>query len=341
MLILPGVSMAMHLNQRHFIRRCAAVALVILAAMSTAQGFRSLTRTTIDPLPSWEETPVKREILTFIANAGNPAHPAYIPVEERIAVLDLDGAMLVEKPQMLQVEVALDKLRTEALADRSLADKQPWKAALENDTDYIRENKTAVLLQSVEGRSLRQYRDASRHFIRTQEHERFGVPFKETVYQPMLELSRALRDGGFTVYLVSGSKTEFLRALQEEKLTDFKRHELIGTRVAIEFDPNEPGPRFMVGDYFREPDNWLTGKAENIREYLGRGPVLAVGNSMGDYEMLTYTESSPRQSLCLVIDHDDAEREYAYEDKELIDLAKQNGWTIISMKDDWKTVLGD
>ncbi|MEM9227306.1 MAG: HAD family hydrolase, partial [Verrucomicrobiota bacterium] len=262
-----------------------------------------------------------------------------IPQAERIAAIDLDGTLMVEQPRYAQVELALEILRDQARADRNLQDTQPWKAARENDYTYVRENTAEVLLKAIEGMSLREYREHALRFLRSKQHERFGVPFSATLYEPMIELIEALRSGGFAVYLISGSKTEFLRALREEVLSDFSSRDLIGTRVAIEFDPS--GPVFTQSGYFQDPDSWLTGKAEKLRESIGRGPVFVAGNGMIDYELLTYADSSTRKGFCLVINHDDESREYAYTDEELLKIARERGWTIVSMEDDWRTVLVD
>lgn len=312
---------------------------VLLTGAGTAFGFRNLTRQSLDPLPSWKDNAIKAQILTFLKNADNPTHPGFIPKEDRIAALDLDGTLMVEEPQLAQVAFALQQLRDQALKDPSLQEKQPWKAAMGNDDTYIRENQAEILIKAVEGMGLEEYRKNAEHFLRSQRHPRFGVAYKDTLYQPMLELVDTLREHGFMVYLVSGTQTEFIRALQSQKLHSIHPHEIIGSRVAIEF--NSEGPTFIQGSYFREPDNWLTGKAENIRETLGKGPVFVAGNSMADYEMLIYADHSPYQSLCLVINHDDATREYTYPDEELLALAKKRGWSVVSIKNDWSSILGE
>jgi len=313
--------------------------LVLFCSPETVHAFRTITVQTIDPLPSWNDTVAKTRILTFIKQASDPAHPGFIPKNERIAAIDLDGTLIVEKPLSVQVEVALDLLRRQVRDDRSLRDQQPWKAARENDLEYIRENLNEVLLKAVEGMSLAEYRKYAALVLRNNRHPRFDLPYKSTVYKPMLELIQTLHEAGFRVYLVGGAQTEFIRALAAEKIDSIEPYEVIGSRVAIEFDPGEGNPRFKQNGYFLEPDNWLNGKAENIRELLGMGPVIVAGNSMGDLEMLTYADSNSRPHLCLVINHDDENREYAYPDKELLDLAKKEGWTVVSIKGDWSKLF--
>ncbi len=311
----------------------------MLLFSGSAQAFRTITVQTIDPLPSWNDSATKANILAFIKNASDPAHPGYIPRNERVAAIDVDGTLIVEKPLSAQVEVALDLLKREVRDDRSLRDQQPWKAARENDQEYIRENLSEVLLKAVEGMSLAEYREHAALVLRNNRHPRLDMPYKSTVYQPMIELVQALQDAGFSVYLVGGAQTEFIRALAAEKLSNISPYQVIGSRVAIEFNPAEGNPHFRQNGYFLEPDNWLNGKAENIRELLGMGPVLVAGNSMGDLEMLTFADTNKRPHLCLVISHDDAEREYSYPDKELLALAKQRGWVVISMHKDWSKLF--
>ncbi|MBC2595801.1 haloacid dehalogenase-like hydrolase [Ruficoccus amylovorans] len=313
--------------------------LVLLTCADTAFAFRNLSRQSLDPLPSWNNNATKEQILAFIKNADNPTNPGFIPQQDRIATLDLDGTLMVEKPQFAQLALALEKLRKQAKAKPGLRDKEPWKAAVNNDETYIRENTTEILLKAVEGMSLDEYRKASADFLKNEHHPRFGVPYQDTVYKPMMELIDTLREHGFMVYLVSSTQSEFIRALQSQKLRNIYPHEIIGSRVAVEFEAE--GPQFIQGSFFREPDNWLTGKAENIREHLGKGPVFVVGNSMADYEMLSYAVHSPFKSLCLIINHDDEAREYAYADQDILAMAKKRGWTVVSIKNDWSTILGE
>ncbi|MGE9293231.1 MAG: HAD family hydrolase [Puniceicoccales bacterium] len=324
----------------HHLRLAVTVTLVVfLSGAGHLYGFRNLSRQSLDPLPSWKDNATKTLILDFLKNADNPTNPGFIPKEDRIAALDLDGTLMVEKVQPTQVEFALTELRRQAEKDPSLKEKQPWKAALENDQTYIRENKSEILLKSVEGMSLEEFRQSAADFLKAERHPRYGIPYKDLLYKPMLELVDALREHGFMVYLVSGTQTEFIRALQAQTLRNIQPREIIGSRVAIDFDAE--GPHFIQGTYFREPDNWLTGKAENIREYLGKGPVFVAGNSMADYEMLIYADHSPHHNLCLIINHDDDSREYTYQDKELMDLAKKFNWTVVSIKNDWTSILGE
>jgi hypothetical protein len=99
-------------------------------------------------------------------------------------------------------------------------------------------------------------------------------------------------------------------------------------------------------------NNNNAGKAEDIHLMIGRRPYAAFGNTSGDQQMLEYTKAGDGDRLAMLVLHDDAKREYAYGpatglpatkvgafSQALYDEAKKKGWTVISMKNDWKKIF--
>lgn len=321
--------------------RFSLLFLVAVLGAAQALAFR-LPQSLIHPLPSWTDSPTRTYILDYLARATNPADPGFVPTEERVAVFDLDGTLLCEKPQYFQIVVSQAKLREQAKDDPSLAEKQPWKSAVEEDDDYVFVQKKyeEVTLTPFIGVSERDYIRYTENFLETQKHPRFNRPYIDLFYQPMIELMSLLVEKGFDVYVVSGSQTGFIRAAMNGPI-HVPPANTVGTRVAFEFKIDHGNPTFIRGDKYLDPINLESGKPINIWEQIGRAPVFAVGNSTGDTEMLEYATNGKRKGIALVIHHDDARREYDYPNEKLLEQAAANGWVVVSMKTDFKTIFGN
>ncbi len=315
--------------------------LFVVAVLGAAQAlaFR-LPQSLIHPLPSWTDSPTRTYLLDYLGRATNPADPGFVPTEERVAVFDLDGTLLCEKPQYFQIVVSQAKLREQAAADPTLADKQPWKSAIEEDHDYVFKNVKyeEVTLTPFIGVSERDYIRYAEHFLETTNHPRFDRPYIDLFYQPMIELMSMLVEKGFDVYVVSGSQTGFIRAAMSGRV-HVPPSNTVGTRVAFEFKLDHGHPTFIRGDKYLDPINLETGKPINIWEQIGRPPVFAAGNSTGDTEMLEYATIGKRKGLALVLHHDDARREYDYPNEKLLEQAAEHGWVVVSMKTDFKNIF--
>lgn len=319
--------------------RLASLFLLLVVGAAQALAFR-LPQSIIHPLPSWNDSPTRSYILDYLNRATNPADPGFVPTEERVAVFDLDGTLLCEKPQYFQILVSQQKLRDQVAEDPTLANTQPWKSAVEEDHEYVfAQNKyEEVTLTPFVGVSERDYMRYATQFLETRLHPRFNRPYIDLYYQPMVELMSLLVEKNFDVYVVAGSQTGFIRAALNGRI-HVPPDRTIGTRIVLQFKLVQGQPTFIRGDKYLNPINIETGKPINIWEEIGRPPVFAAGNSTGDVEMLEYATRGKRKGLALVIHHDDSIREYAYSDEPLLRQAAENSWVVVSMKTDFKTIF--
>jgi hypothetical protein len=173
---------------------------------------------------------------------------------------------------------------------------------------------------------------------------RWGRLHTDLVYQPMLELLAVLRAHTFTTFIVSGGGVEFVRAFSE-RVYGIPPHQVVGSSFAL--TPGESEGRIALR---REPRvDFIDdgpGKPVGIARQIGRRPIAAFGNSDGDWHMLRYTTEGPGRRLGMILRHDDADREYAYDrDSHVgrlaraLDEAPQRGWQVISMREDWARVF--
>ncbi|WOO41292.1 HAD family hydrolase [Rubellicoccus peritrichatus] len=314
------------------------VSIFILVSVNTAWGFR-LPEHVINPLASWNNTPAKLAILDYVQRATSPSDPGFVPIEERIAVFDMDGTILCEKPMYFQIVVSQERLREQAAADPSLALKQPWKSAVEHDDAYVfAGNYEEVTVTPFIGATQANYIDYSKQFLRNTIHPRFNRPYAALFYKPMIELMSLLAEKQFAVYVVSGSQTAFVRAVLDGRV-NIEPERAIGSKMAMEFRLDHGRPVFVRSDHYWDPLNLDAGKPENIWEQIGRGPVFAAGNTMGDYEMLQFAGHGNRASFAMIVNHDDPIREYDYPNQELLGKAAANGWLVVSMRSDFRLIF--
>lgn len=305
------------------------------------------TSTMSDPLPSWNEGGSKADILSFVEEVTNPASTSFIPVEDRIATFDNDGTLWSEKPAYFQLFFAIDRVKAMASEHPEWKDQQPFKAVLENDMQTLmsfgEHGLLEIVMASHAGNSVDEFEQIVLDWLGTAKHPRFDRPYTELVYQPMLELLVYLRANDFNVFIVSGGGIEFMRPWVEG-VYGIPKNQVVGSSIKTEFVMEDGTPvirRLPAIDF-------IDDKAEKpigIHKHIGRKPVIAVGNSDGDLQMLQWTDSNAYKSLQLYLHHTDAEREWAY-DKESsvgrldkgLDEAQQKGWTVIDMKNDWNTI---
>jgi phosphoserine phosphatase len=320
-------------------RALAGLGLAALAAPAAAQP---------DPLPSWREGPRRRALLDFVAAVTTPGAPGFVPPAERIAVFDNDGTLWVEQPMYTQLIFILDRLRARAGQHPEWARDPVIAAALAGDARGALAEGTAGLLRMVgaaqAGDSPEAFQLLVAEWLATARDARWGRPFTALVYQPMLEVLALLRASGFTSFIVSGGGVEFVRAFAEE-IYGIPPHQVIGSSFAIE--PGEAEGRIVLR---REPRVDFVddgpGKPVGIAKHIGRRPIAAFGNSDGDWHMLRYTTEGAGRRLGMLIRHDDAQREYAYDREShvgrlarALDEAPQRGWQVVSMREDWARIL--
>jgi hypothetical protein len=301
-----------------------------------------------DPLPSWNEGPAKQAITAFVSDVTDAAGPDFVPPARRIAVFDNDGALWVEQPMYTQLAFVLDRVRALAPAHPEWKIEQPFKAAIEGDMQALGEGGIAGLMQLLmathAGMTSDEFAMLAADWIGAARHPRFERPYTELVYQPMLELLTYLRASGFKTFIVSGGGADFMRPWVEG-VYGIPPEQVIGSEIAQRFELRDGVPVIV-----REPEvafiDDKAGKPVGIQRHIGRRPILAFGNSDGDIQMLQWTTGAPGPRLGLILHHTDAEREYAYDreshfgklDKAL-ELAPENGWVLVSMKDAWSNVF--
>ena len=301
--------------------------------------------TSANPLPSWNDGATKQSILDFVAAVTREGSPDFVPPAERIATFDNDGTLWVEHPMYTQLAFALDRVKALAPQHPEWTDTQPFKAALEGDMKRLAETGEhglmALLMATHPGMTTNEFQKIVVDWIATARDPRFKRPYTELAYLPMIELLGFLRASGFKTFIVSGGGIEFMRPWTE-RVYGVPPEQVVGSSIKTKFQMRDGRPElFRLGEINFIDDN--VGKPVGINEYIGRRPI---GNSDGDLEMLQWTTMTGGRRLGLIVHHTDAEREYAYDrdtsfgrlDKAL-DAAAINKWTVVDMKNDWKTVF--
>ena len=304
--------------------------------------------TTTPALSSWRDGQARQVILDFVANAV-----ATVPVQERVAVFDNDGTLWCEQPVPIQGDFILRRLAAMAEADASLRTRQPWKGAYERDhawlgglmAEHYAGDDTNVrilaagILKAYEGMSVEEFDAAAHEFLHTARHPTLGRDYLACAYAPMVELLGHLEANGFANYIVSGGGRDFMRPISQE-VYGIPRERVVGSTAALEYTADERGGTIT---HKAEPDYLDDGPQKPIRIWsrIGRRPMVAGGNSNGDIQMLDFASHPERPSLRLLVLHDDAEREFAYTTgaERALERAADEGWTVVSVKDDWTTVF--
>ena len=306
-------------------------------------------------LPSWKDTQTKQDILDFVAAVTDESSSDYVPPAERIATFDNDGTLWCEKPMYIQLDLLLRKLAGQAESDSSLRSQQPWKAAWEKDFDWLGgamtkhyqgdDSDLQVLLGGILSLSadhaVDQVEAEAKDFIENERHPTLGLTYRNCIYQPMLELLQYLEANGFINYIVSGGGRDFMRGFAHD-LYDVPRERVIGSTVAYRFVENNGGGEIVQQAELDVIDDG-PGKPVQIWNVIGRRPILVAGNSNGALQMLNFAGGPSLPALRLLVLHDDAEREFDYVAgaEKVITTARTKGWTMISMKDDFKVVFAE
>ncbi len=299
-------------------------------------------------LPSWRDGATRQAIIDFLDRVDE------IPQRDRVAVFDNDGTLWSEKPTYTQLEFLVVELRRAVAADPTLGERPEFAAVMGGDhaamAEMGLERVAMALLELFEGITPRDFDAKVAAFFAEERHRTRGVPFRQTRYQPMLELLAELRVRGFDVYVVSAGGAEFVRVIGED-FYGVKPEGVVGSQIAYEFSHDADGRAQLLrtAELVASGPNEGPAKPPNIQRILGRQPSVAGGNSAGDAEMLEWAMAYDGPSLAILVDHDDADREYAYEsvagtfsaDESITDTAARLGWTVASIKNDWSTVFAD
>jgi phosphoglycolate phosphatase-like HAD superfamily hydrolase len=335
-------------------RRMVISGLAALPALS-ATLLSASAQTPSDPLPSWNDGTAKQAILDFVRATTERTSPQFVPPEDRIATFDQDGTLWVEHPLYSQVVYCLDRVPAVVTQKPELKTKEPFKTVLSGDREAIAKlsmhDLETILVATLSGMPVEQFEADAEKWLGTAKHPRWKRLYTELVYQPMLEVLQYLRDNGFKTYIVTGGGQDFVR-VYSQRVYGIPPEQVVGTMGGTKFSYDKDGKPFLTKEPRLLLNDDKAGKPEGIHLMIGRRPHAAFGNSDGDREMLEYTGAGDGARLMMLLLHDDAQREYAYgparglPDSKIgaftpaLDAeAKKNGWTVISMKTDWKRVF--
>jgi phosphoserine phosphatase len=292
-----------------------------------------------DPLPSWSDSPIKLRIIEFVVDITNPNSSNYLPPAERIAVFDNDGTLWPEKPDYFQLLMIYEYIDIMVDDHPEWRKTQPFKAVLERDFSYLKEAGFAATRELsaavTQGLSVSAYTDLSTEFIFKSRHYESSLLFADMAYPPMIEFISYLKESGFEVFIVSGGDVSFIRGFSEQ-LFRIPKHQVVGSSRKNTL--NKQGMIIQRGTQFSSMNVGIN-KVLNINLHIGRRPVIAVGNSDGDLEMMRFV--SKGNSLVMLLMHDDDERAYEYIEgaEQALEEAKAKGWPLISMKNDFMKVF--
>jgi len=300
-----------------------------------------------DPMPSWNDGPVKQSILSFVGDVTEASGGDFIPVEDRIAVFDNDGTLWSEKPTYFQLLFILDRIRALAPEHPEWQSQQPFQAVLENDLAALKAAGEHGLLElagvAQAGMTTVEFEAMVSSWISAARHPVSGRPYTEMVFQPMLELLDFLRANGFSVYIVSGGGIDFMRPWADD-VYGIPLQNVFGSSQELRYERRDDGPVLVREAKLHFIDD-KAGKPIGIQRFIGRRPVIAAGNSDGDFEMLDWTTSGSGPRLGLIVHHTDAQREWAYDRESsegrldrALDAAPTHGWMIVDMARDWRVV---
>ena len=316
---------------------------------------RAQTATTNDLLPSWSDGPAKQAILDFMRTTIDRLSPSYVLPEDRIAVFDQDGTLWVEHPMYTQVVYCLERVPGVVANKPELRNVEPFKTVLSGNREAIARlsmrDLEKILVATLTGMSVEEFNAEAKKWLETARDPRWNRPYTELVYQPMLEVLRYLHENAYKTYIVTGGGQDFVR-VYAEKVYGIPPEQVVGTAGGTKFGYAKDGKPFLTKDAKLLLNDNNAGKVEGIHLMIGRRPYAAFGNSTGDRQMLEWTGAGAGTRLKMLLLHDDAVREYAYGPAQglpdtkvgtftpaLYDEARKKGWTVISMKTDWRQVF--
>ncbi len=303
-----------------------------------------------DPLPSWNEGAAKQAIIAFVKDTTAQSGANFVEPAARIATFDQDGTLWVEQPTYSQVMFAFHHLGVMAAKDLGLKDTEPFKTVLSGDSAAIAKLPIPELLKifalTHSGTTVEEFQQTAHEWLTTAQHPRFKRLYTDLVYQPMLEVMGYLRANGYKTFIVTGGGQDFVRTYSEQ-VYGVPRDQVVGSAGGITFGYDKDGKAILTKDPKLLWVDDQAAKPVDIHLMIGRRPVMAFGNADGDRAMLEYTQGGEGARFMLLVHHDDATREYAYGSESalspfspaLMARATAGGWTVISMKNDWKRIF--
>jgi phosphoglycolate phosphatase-like HAD superfamily hydrolase len=324
-------------------------------AISTLLALGAAAHAQTDPLPSWNDGPAKQAIVEFVQATTTQGSPKFVPAPERIATFDQDGTLWVEHPMYSQVTYCLERVPAVVKAKPELKNVEPFKTVMSGNREAMAKlsmkDLEKILAATLTGMSVDEFNAEVEKWHAAARDPRWKRPFTELTYLPMQEVLKYLRANGYKTYIVTGGGQDFVRVYSEQ-VYGVPPEQVVGTAGGTKYGYDRSGKPFLT----KEPRLLLNddnaGKPEGIHLMIGRRPYAAFGNSTGDRQMLEYTKAGDGARLAMLVLHDDARREYAYGPalglpgtkvgifpQALYDQAKKQGWTVISMKTDWKRIF--
>ncbi len=300
-----------------------------------------------DPLPSWNDGPVKSSIVRFVQGVVSTGAPSFVPEDQRIAVFDNDGTLWSEQPNYVEWLFIADRIKALARSRPEWKTQQPFKAILENDWkafhDSGQEGIQKIYIATHSGMTTAEFEISVLEWMAKERHPRFNRPYTDLVYQPMLDLLAHLKHNGFKTFLVSGGSIDFMRPWAQ-RVYDIPPERIVGTSQHMRYELRDGKPVLVLlpqPQLICEDD----GKPIGIQTHIGRRPIAAFGNADSDFKMLQWTGAGDGLRFLALIHHTDAEREWAYDREsgvgrldKAMDEASKRGWTIVDMKRDWKRI---
>jgi phosphoglycolate phosphatase-like HAD superfamily hydrolase len=326
-------------------------ALVLCAALA----LRAVAQAQTDPLPSWNDGAAKKAVVDFVKATTTQGDPKFVPPAERIATFDQDGTLWVEHPVYSQFMYILDRVPAVVKAKPELANVEPFKTVMSGNREAIAkfsmEDIEKLAVATLTGMSVDDFTAEATKWAAAAKDARWKRPYTELTYLPMQEVLKYLRANGFKTYIVTGGGQDFVRTYSE-RVYGIPPEQVVGTAGATKYAYDKNGRPFLTKEAKIVLNDNNAGKAEGIHLMIGRRPRAAFGNTAGDQQMLEYTGAGDGARLMMLVLHDDAKREYAYGpatglpdtkvgtfSQALYDEAKKKGWTVISMKNDWKKIF--
>lgn len=299
------------------------------------------------PLSSWSDGDAKARIIDFVKAVTTEGNADFVDLDNRIAVFDNDGTLWGEQPMYVQLAFVLDRVKALAPEHPEWQTTEPFKSVLSGDLNGVAASGERGLVELVAathaGMTSEEFSKIVADWIAKARHPKLDKPYTSLIFQPMLEVIDYLKQNGFKVFIVSGGGIEFMRPWTD-KVYGIPAENVIGSSIKTKYEVRDGKPviiRLPEIDFIDDK----AGKTVGINRFIGRQPIAAFGNSDGDFEMLEWTTSGSGRRLGLLVHHDDGEREYAYDRKSHfgrldrgLDEGPKRGWTIVSMKTDWKSI---
>ena len=336
-------------------RRILLSAVALLPMPALLRGTAAMAQDAGNQFASWNDGCAKQSIIGFVRLTTDASSPKFVPPEERVATFDQDGTLWVEHPMYTQVIYCLDRVPAVVAQKPQLKNREPFKTVLSGDREAMAKlslrDLEEILVATLTGMPVEVFEAEARKWIETAKHPRWRRLYTDLTYQPMLEVLQYLRANGYKNNIVTGGGQDFVRVYSQQ-VYGVPPEQLVGTASGTKYGYDKDGKPFLT----KQPKLLLNdnnaGKPEVIHLEIGRRPRAAFGNSTGDREMLEYTGAGDGARLMMLVLHDDAQREYAYGPAQglpdtkvgiftqpLYDEAKKGGWTVISMKNDWKRIF--